>query len=467
MTGVHLPPGLTPGNIPDAQLSRPALTIDRLNALMPTPEVTQGDVQTATGGALPARQPDAVTTGAGNAGTAGQTTSTRETLSFAARAILDVMDSVESGPMRGNAPLLPAAPTAANAGQATAAMSGNLAALVGRSGLFYESHLAQWVAGTLPLAALLEEPQAPLRPSGQPGQPGQPGAQGQTPSAAQAYANNQGAVQLLPYGGPATPQQAQPNAAATLAELTRPSVFPPAGAHAGAPIPADGARHDAVAAEVLRASHRNGQAPGADNGQPMSPAAGERRAAQANAAAQAYQTTAEVSHDGYHIARAQREAAIANWNTPDPVRTPADVPPPVHPGAEGVVRQQLELLATQQFRFAVEAWPGLPVDWEVTRHAPREQDSGGPDANGRWSTRVRLELPNLGQVDAVLTLGASGLEARLVADDAATAARLMQGRADFRGQLDARGIPLLNLSVDTTPHDVPEDPSVIALGGPA
>ncbi|EOH6282417.1 flagellar hook-length control protein FliK, partial [Burkholderia cenocepacia] len=43
-----------------------------------------------------------------------------------------------------------------------AALRAALAQAVSESGLFYESHLAQWLAGQRPLAALLREPQARL-----------------------------------------------------------------------------------------------------------------------------------------------------------------------------------------------------------------------------------------------------------------------------------------------------------------
>lgn len=436
MTGVHLPPSLLPGTAPDSQLTRPALAIDRLAALMPAPEVTQGDVQSSTGGAVPTRQPNGVTPDAGNAAGTAQTTSTRETLSFAARAILDVMGNAETVPMRAAAPLLPAAPTGAANPAAATAMANGLATLVSESGLFYESHLEQWVSGMRPLATLLAEPQGPLR---------QPVAANGQPQTATPQSMNQGPVAMLPYSGPATPLPTQQNPAATLAELTRPVVFPPSSTH-GTPIPVTGARHDAVAAEVLRASNRIRQ-PGLASGSQASPAAEERRAGQANAAAQAYQATAEVSHDGYHIARAQREAAIANWNTPEPTPSAADAGPPVHPATEGVVRQQLELLATQQFRFAVDAWPGMPVDWEVTRHEAGQHREGAAEGTAQWSTRLRLALPQLGNVEAVLTLGARGLEARLVTHDTEATTRLNKAGAEFRQQLEARGIALLNLQI--------------------
>lgn len=439
MTGIQIPAALVPHAAPDTQLSRPALAIDKLAALMPVPDVAQGDVQSSTGETVQARQPNAVGPGAMDARGNALTSSTRETLSFAARAILDLFESGDAQPLQARAPLLSTAPGAGNASAAT--LSAALATLVDQSGLFYESHLAQWVVGLRPLSALLQEPQAGLRQPPAPNSPAQTAPPAATPP--QQPAPSAGApVALLPYGGPpAAPAQAP--SAAILAELTRPTIFP---LTTGVPAqPARGHGADAGSQPGLP-----GQAASATAGQaaPTTPAAEQRRAAHANAAAHAYQITAEVSHEGHHIAQAQRAAIIASWNAPDqPAAAPQpDVGPPVHPASEGVVRHQLELLATQQFRWSVEAWPGMPMDWEVTREQQREHSPTSADA-ATWSTRLRLDLPRLGHVDAVLTLGAHGLEARLVADDRTTAGLLAEAGADFRGQLEAHGISLLNLNV--------------------
>ena len=37
----------------------------------------------------------------------------------------------------------------------------------------------------------------------------------------------------------------------------------------------------------------------------------------------------------------------------------------VHPAAVPLVRQQLDALATDQFRWAGEAWPGARLDWTI------------------------------------------------------------------------------------------------------
>lgn len=445
MTGIQIPPSLIPHQAPDPQLSRPALAIDKLAALMPVPDVSQGDVQSSTGETVQARQPGTLTPGGTDPRLAGQTTSTRETLSFAAKAILDLFEGGDAAPARPGAPLLATAP----AGQpgATQDLASALARFVDQSGLFYESHLTQWVTGQRPLATLLQEPQATLRNPAQPQPQGQPAATPSAPAPAPAA--------LLPYGGPSTPSPMAPPSATILAELTRPVIYP---LSTGVPAHGDPAKP----AQPSPGNAATAQAPQT----PSSPAAEQRLAAHASAAAHAYQLTAEISHEGHHIARAQHAAIVASWNAPDNSATQPqpDRGPPIHPSSEGVVRQQLELLASQQFRATIDAWPGMPVDWEITRHPDHvaEREAGGaPAAAASWSTRLRLNLPMLGSVDAVLTLGAHGLEARLVAADSDAAARLIQGRADFRAQLEARGIALLNMNVST--EDAPTTPTVIAL----
>ncbi|HTN67766.1 MAG TPA: flagellar hook-length control protein FliK [Burkholderiaceae bacterium] len=62
--------------------------------------------------------------------------------------------------LQGSAPLLKAPPTASTPLPQPAQMASVLREAVVYSGLFYESHVAQWAAGTRSLAQLLREPQA-------------------------------------------------------------------------------------------------------------------------------------------------------------------------------------------------------------------------------------------------------------------------------------------------------------------
>ncbi len=90
--------------------------------------------------------------------------------------------------------------------------------------------------------------------------------------------------------------------------------------------------------------------------------------------------------------------------------------------ARGAIRRTIPL--------AGEAWPGTPMDWEIER---RGHDGGASDgADGTtWRTRISIELPSLGRVDAELSLNSQQLSARIKAAPAG-AAMLLNGSADFR-----------------------------------
>jgi hypothetical protein len=65
----------------------------------------------------------------------------------------------------------PGTPVLASAPHDPAALAAGLKNAVGRSGLFYESHQAQWVAGERPISELMQEPQARLGRSAEPVHP--------------------------------------------------------------------------------------------------------------------------------------------------------------------------------------------------------------------------------------------------------------------------------------------------------
>ncbi|SOZ18720.1 Flagellar hook-length control protein FliK [Cupriavidus taiwanensis] len=431
MTGIHLPPGLAPGQAPDPQALRTAIAVDQVAALQPVAEATESNVHNASGQAIRhsalASGPNAM---AGQ-GALLPGASTQESLSAAARAILAVMDGAEAQPVRSNASLLPAAPTAASA-PATAAA---LANAVGHSGLFYESHLAQWVAGARGLASLRQEPQAQVPVPGRPAVPA-----GASQGAAAAPPSLQ--LQLAYAGSSAGAEPAWPSMPPLLPAS---QVLAEALASAGNPRVA----HSHAAAEQAL---RQGTATTAAYSRGAAEPAAQRPSA-ATLATQAYQSTAEA---GARLAAldslASQAARASDGGTPsapaDAGRAAPAAGPAIHPATEGVVRQQLELLATQQFRFAGEAWPGVPIEWELLR-AEADATASQGEAARPWSSRLRLQLPNLGVVEAVLTLGPGGLDARVATPETDVAARFIAARPQLRSQLEAHGIAVQRLSVQT------------------
>ena len=272
--------------------------------------------------------------------------------------------------------------TAALGAAATAMPVAELAAAleqtVNESGLFYESHLSQWLSGGYPADALANEPQTRL--AGQTLQLPLDWGQSQADSAAA------GTPAWLASGGAAPP------GAGWLPHELPPQFSLPTGPHAGATP--DGA-------------------------------------AWRGAPAGAFDDT-----------RAARPGAP----TPD---LRASIAASLHPATIPLVRQQLDVLATQQFRWTGEVWPGAKLDWTIEpererRNRPSDADEG--DAQQRWRTRVTLALPTLGTVDADLVLTGSQLVVRVQASPGG-AARLVSGGAAFGRRLQAAGIELAGLQI--------------------
>ncbi|AOJ11585.1 flagellar hook-length control protein FliK [Burkholderia mayonis] len=292
-----------------------------------------------------------------------------------------------------------AAQTAAQASSAAspaAALSAALAQAVADSGLFYESHLAQWLAGQRTTAELAREPQARLATGGQPG--------AQTAQAGDALADLLAARLPLPQGGRDAPAQAAARGPGqTAGEAGE-------GAAAGRAPP--------NAAALARSVDAYAALAGAD-GKP--------------AAAPSAQT-----------------AGTRAGLPPSDADTPASVAASLHAATLPIVRQQLDLLATDQFRWIGEAWPGARLDWTIEPDEQHGRERSAPDADlsgtSGWRTRLTLALPSLGTIDAELVLDGEQLTARLRATEAG-AARLAPHGDALRARLQALGLQVSGLSI--------------------
>ncbi len=277
-----------------------------------------------------------------------------------------------------------------------AALAAALEQTVGDSGLFYEAHLAQWLAGQRPPASLAGEAQnklvaaaaqLPLDWANDAGE-----ASAANPSARQGMG---AAPNVSPNGSPNGPPNGAPDAGA--AGRAMPSIQT-----------AQAARF--MAGEVLASSLSD------LNGQP--------------------------AHAGLHSAAAQPADGSSSQNSQSMAAA-------VHPATVPLVRQQLDLLATGQFRWTGEAWPGARLDWTIEQDGDEWDRSGGGAASEDdqpWRTRLTLSLPTLGTVDAELTLTGTRLIARVQASPGGAARLATQGES-FRQRLAAAGIELNGLTI--------------------
>ncbi|MBV8465707.1 MAG: flagellar hook-length control protein FliK [Burkholderiales bacterium] len=234
----------------------------------------------------------------------------------------------------------------------TASLANTLQKIFSGSGLFYESHLAEWVQGGRDLQSILAEPQA-----------------------------------------------GQGNAAAAANDAK-----------------------DTAAAQAEAATASRGQ------GNTTAPAAALARAVGTEAALQAQgQATAPASESS--LAAASRGLA--------------DSPPVVR----DLIQQQLQVMDQRPIVWHGQAWPGQPMRWEVEED--RSQQSGQDEPTQRsWNTRIHLDLPTLGSIDAVINLSdKTHVGVKFTVSRADTAGLIRSESDRLKTQLESAGLELVGQQV--------------------
>ena len=131
-------------------------------------------------------------------------------------------------------------------------------------------------------------------------------------------------------------------------------------------------------------------------------------------------------------------AGSPNTSTPVPV-------PGLDPQTHQIVRQQLEVLANQTFAWRGEAWPDAPMEWEINRREPSRDDTLLSPETEHWATRINIQLPTLGNIQARLTLAGQQVVMQLIAPESST---LLKEHAEaLRERYSAIGMQLSQIAV--------------------
>ena len=161
-------------------------------------------------------------------------------------------------------------------------------------------------------------------------------------------------------------------------------------------------------------------------------------------------STAERSASTSSTAGTPGERSLAP--RPDTATTTTDttksaVSQTIAPQLHSLVQQQLEALATQHFAWQGQVWPGQEMRWEIDEnaHAPSPEENDTPE---RWTTRLRLTLPRLGEIDARIQLHGEQLSLAVSTGDPATRDLMQTSGPLLRNQLDAAGLALISIGVD-------------------
>ena len=130
-----------------------------------------------------------------------------------------------------------------------------------------------------------------------------------------------------------------------------------------------------------------------------------------------------------------------------PVHPHQDYLNPLHRDTQALLRQKLHVLESGHLQWQGEIWPGQTIEWNTVREKMGDPERSRAAQGAVWKTSVRLTLPNLGSIRAVLRLGESGVEVRLAATES-SAAILRAGVGYLVAGLDSAGIRLSSMGIE-------------------
>jgi hypothetical protein len=130
-----------------------------------------------------------------------------------------------------------------------------------------------------------------------------------------------------------------------------------------------------------------------------------------------------------------------------PAHPHQDYSNPMQRDTQALLRQQLDVLENGHLQWQGEIWPGQTIEWDTVGEKMDESEGDSTTRYPVWKTSVRLSLPNLGFISAVLRLGESGVEVRLAATES-SAAILRAGAEHLFAGLDSAGIRLSSMGIE-------------------
>jgi hypothetical protein len=314
------------------------------------------------------------------------------TLSQAGKLIGDLLGSIgDQGKRAAPAPLNGNQPLVNKFPANAADLAPVLKEALSKSGVFYEAHQARWVAGQLTTSQLLQEPQG----------------QHSSLTAAVLLNNATGA---------------RPNSTPT-SSLTA--------ASAGPATPGNAAIVSGI------------------NAMASSPAATSTSTAETAASSMApatHSTNAENTTNDSRAITTQTGSSDPNASAAvkgQPMQIPADLAP--------LVQQQLDALATQTYAWQGQIWPGQQMSWEIDEQQHRNH-GGETDPSAQWQTRLKLNLPQLGGIDASLRLRPGNeVEISLATTDGDSETTLGAAARQLKQQFEAAGLHLTQLVIKHGP----------------
>ena len=110
-----------------------------------------------------------------------------------------------------------------------------------------------------------------------------------------------------------------------------------------------------------------------------------------------------------------------------------------------LVRQQLEAGASNRLVWAGEVWPDQSMEWEIRRDSAGGAET--PEPLDAWQTRLRLDLPRLGEIDVRLSISAGSVSLVIDTPEAGSGVQLQAAIPALERSFVAAGLNLAGVQV--------------------
>ncbi len=140
----------------------------------------------------------------------------------------------------------------------------------------------------------------------------------------------------------------------------------------------------------------------------------------------------------------QTTSASVDTSKASATQSPAQI---ISPPTQPVVQMQLDALATQNYSWQGQVWPGQEMRWEINEDDARRNEADETTAT-KWTTRLNLTLPNLGEISAQIRLQGNQIALALTSSNAETRTMMRTASVALRSQLDEAGLTLASMGID-------------------
>lgn len=131
-----------------------------------------------------------------------------------------------------------------------------------------------------------------------------------------------------------------------------------------------------------------------------------------------------------------------------PTTKAANFDMPVHPQSVPLVQQQLNTLDTGHLFWRGEVWQGQSMDWDIFEQPDDKENE--IDYTTQWCTKIRLSMPQLGSITAIIALNAQGINIKFNTSQIETASLLKNHKLPLTIDMQSAGLNIQSVEIQ---HD--------------